>query len=90
MEVIDIPKKILETNNAVGSAVGFNDAIQQLDLEGFILKTIGIVSDQVTSVCTETGQPLFDVVRARILRNKIKDAFDAIMEVIDEEIKEYS
>jgi len=90
MEVIDITKKILETNNAVGSAVDFNDAIQQLDLEGFILKTIGIVSDQVTSVCTETGQPLFDVVRARILRNKIKDAFDAIMEVIDEEIKEYS
>ena len=90
MEVIDITKKILETNNAVGSAVDFNDAIQQLDLEGFILKTIGIVSDQVTSVCTETGQPLFDVVRARILRNKIKDALDAIMEVIDEEIKEYS
>ena len=90
MEVIDITKKILETNNAVGSAVDFNDAIQQLDLEGFILKTIGIVSDQVTSVCTETGQPLFDVVRARILRNKIKDAFDAIMEVIDKEIKEYS
>jgi hypothetical protein len=90
MEVIDITKKILETNNAVGSAVDFNDAIQQLDLEGFILKTIGIVADQVTSVCTETGQPLFDVVRARILRNKIKDAFDAIMEVIDEEIKEYS
>jgi len=89
MTVIDLNKKLLETNNAYGSHIEINEALQGLGIEEFMLKVTGVFADQVTSVCTETGKPLFDLVRARIIREKLRLTFDAIFEVIDDEIEDY-
>lgn len=35
------------------------------------------------------GEPLFDLARARIIREKLRLTFDAVLEVIDGEIEDY-
>ena len=89
MTVIDFNKKLLETNNAFVSPIELNEALKGLGLEDFVMKVSRIFSDQVTCICTETGEPLFDLARARIIREKLRATFDAVLEVIDEEIQEY-
>lgn len=89
MTVIDFNKKLLETNNAATSPIELNEALKNLGLEDFVMKVARIFSDQVSCVCTETGEPLFDLARARIIREKLRLTFDAVLEVIDGEIEDY-
>lgn len=46
-------------------------------------------SDQVTCTCTKTGESLFDTKKARLIITTIEKWNSRILEVMEEEIKDY-
>ena len=78
-----------EPSDVVGPKENLNDAFKELELENFFKNVITKFSDQVTCVCTKTGSPLFDIQKARIIRDVLANAFTALLETIDEEIEEF-
>jgi hypothetical protein len=72
------------------SKTPLDDAVKQMGIGDFYEKVVSVFSDQVTCVCTKTGRPLFDLEKATLIRGQVAQVFDAILQVMDEEIKEYS
>jgi hypothetical protein len=67
-----------------------DDALKQIGeaMSVFVGRVSGIYANQVTFGCTLTGRALYDVVRARMIREHLRKVFDAFLESFDEEIED--
>lgn len=86
---VDINEAINKIEVNKEDKVDISEAINKIEFGSFVVNTTKVFSEQVTDVCIVTLRPLFDVDKARAIREFLKRSFDAVIEVIDEEIEEF-
>jgi len=81
-----------EENSTYVSNYALRTKIKMEDSFKTILSHMHVVieqfTEQVTCVCTKTGDPLFDLERALEFRRTLSELFYSLLETIDEEIDE--
>lgn len=89
-EYVEGTRSTANDEKCLRSIVDLDDAFKEMKLDTFVMTCITTFSDQVTCLCNKTGVPLFDLERAKKIREKLDQVFQNVLSIIDEEIEENS
>jgi len=84
MNVVKFPSKPNTNSYGTSKSIG----LTLTELGDIPLRIFTLFSEQVSCVCTKTGNSLFDMERAVQFRDNLARIFDGMLEGIDEEIEE--